>query len=108
MTVSPVAPCRTAPRRSAVSKGGKPEPTLPIACPTVCPVLSPPGRRNLEELAVRSDMAKVIVERPRLRGWAWNKPKGYQRRQRRSLAEGLPVREGIQARWQNHIKEFNE
>ena len=31
---------------------------------------------------MRADMAKVIVERPRLKGWAWNKPKGYQRQLR--------------------------
>jgi hypothetical protein len=32
---------------------------------------------------MRADMAKVIVERPRKKGCAWNKPKGYQRKLRR-------------------------
>src|SRR6266536_5431986 len=53
-------------------------------------------------------MAKVIVERPRLCGYAWNKPKGYRRQLRRLDGEGLPVREGIKARWQNQTKSLNE
>jgi hypothetical protein len=57
---------------------------------------------------MRADMAKVIVERPRKKGHAWNKPKGYQRRQRRYGEDGPPCREGIQDRWQGHTKELNE
>jgi hypothetical protein len=57
---------------------------------------------------MRSDMAKVIVERPRLAGHAWNKPKGYRRRLRRLLDDGPPVREGIKVPWQGHTKELNE
>ena len=57
---------------------------------------------------MRSDMAKVIVERPRKRRWAWNKPKGLQRRLNRLLGEGPPIREGMKARWQKHTKIFNE
>src|SRR5919202_1057601 len=57
---------------------------------------------------MRSDMAKVIVERPRLRGHAWNKPKGYHRKLHRLRGEGLPVREGMKARWQGGTKMLNE
>ncbi len=57
---------------------------------------------------MRSDMAKVIVERPRKRGWAWNKPKGYQRRLNRLLDDAPPIREGIKDRWQDHTKILNE
>lgn len=57
---------------------------------------------------MRADMAKVIVERPRKKGFAWNKPKGYQRRMRRYGDDGPPAREGIQACWQNHTKCLNE
>jgi hypothetical protein len=57
---------------------------------------------------MRADMAKVIVERPRRRGYAWNKPKGYQRRLRRLRDDGPPLREGIKTRWQGHTKDFNE
>jgi hypothetical protein len=57
---------------------------------------------------MRSDMAKVIVERPRHRGSAWKKPKGYQRRLRRYGEDGPPAREGIKARWENGGKYLNE
>lgn len=57
---------------------------------------------------MRSDMAKVIVERPRKKGWASHKPKGYQRRLRRYGEDGPPQREGIQARWQGRTKYLNE
>lgn len=57
---------------------------------------------------MRSDMAKVIVERPRKKGWAWNKPKGEQRRLRGYGDEGPPAREGIQRRWQGRTKTLNE
>ncbi len=57
---------------------------------------------------MRADMAKVIVERPRKKGFAWNKPKGYQRRLRRYGDDGPPAREGIKLRWQGHTKWLNE
>jgi hypothetical protein len=57
---------------------------------------------------MRSDMAKVIVERPRIRGWAWKKAKGYRRRLRRLWDEGAPVREGIKAPWRERTKILNE
>ena len=57
---------------------------------------------------MRADMAKVIVERSRRKGWAWNKPKGYQRRLRRYGEDGPPSREGIKACWQSHTKDLNE
>lgn len=57
---------------------------------------------------MRADMAKVIVERPRKKGCAWNKPKGYRRRLRRYGDDGPPAREGIQACWQGHTKYLNE
>jgi len=57
---------------------------------------------------VRSDMAKVIVERPRKKAWAWNKPKGYRRRLCRYGEDGPPGREGIKACWQGRTKELNE
>src|ERR1041385_933184 len=60
------------------------------------------------EIGVRADMAKVIVERPRKKGWAWNKPKGYQRRLRSFGSDGPPRREGIKSRWRNNTKYLNE
>src|SRR5262245_17922109 len=57
---------------------------------------------------MRADMAKVIVERPRKKGCAWTKPKGYQRRLRRYGEDGPPGREGIRACWQDHTKYLNE
>src|ERR1043166_772775 len=57
---------------------------------------------------MRADMSKVIVERPRYKGWAWNKPKGYARKLRRYGEDGPPGREGIKARWQSHSKSLNE
>jgi hypothetical protein len=56
---------------------------------------------------MRADMAKVIVERPRLKGWAWKKPKGYARQLRRYDQDGPPRREGIKQRW-NRTKALNE
>jgi hypothetical protein len=55
---------------------------------------------------MREDMAKVIVERPRL-GGAGPKPKGYRRRLRRYGEDGPPGREGIRARWPDR-KGLNE
>src|SRR5262245_8425892 len=57
---------------------------------------------------MRADMAKVIVERPRKKGCAWTKPKGYQRRLRRYGDDGPPGREGIKACWQGGTKYLNE
>jgi hypothetical protein len=57
---------------------------------------------------MRSDMAKVIVERPRKKGRSWHKPKGYLRRLRRYGEDGPPAREGIQACWQGRTKYLNE
>ena len=57
---------------------------------------------------MRADMAKVIVERPRGKGWAWNKPKGYRRRLGRYGQDGPPNHEGIKARWHGRTKDLNE
>src|SRR5947209_9139325 len=57
---------------------------------------------------MRADMAKVIVERPRKKGRAGKRPKGYQRRLRRYGEDGPPSREGIKARWQGGTRELNE
>lgn len=57
---------------------------------------------------MRPDMAKVIVERPRKKGCAWNKPKGYQRHLHSYGEDGPPRREGIKTRWQGHTKYLNE
>jgi hypothetical protein len=57
---------------------------------------------------MRADMAKVIVERPRIKGWAGNKPKGYRRRLRRYGEDGPPTREGIRACWRGGTKILNE
>jgi hypothetical protein len=57
---------------------------------------------------MRSDMAKVIVERPRKTSCAWHKPKGYRRRLQQHGEDGPPTREGIKACWQGGPKYFNE
>src|SRR5438093_916993 len=57
-------------------------------------------RGSRQGSVMRADMAKVIVERPRKKGRAWNKPKGYPRRLRQFGEDGPPCREGIKARWQ--------
>ena len=57
---------------------------------------------------MRADMAKVIVERPRKKGCAWNKPKGALRRLQRYDEDGPPVREGIKACWGAGTKYLNE
>lgn len=53
-------------------------------------------------------MAKVIVERPRVKSWVGRKPKGRQRRLMSYGEDGPPAREGIRARWQGHTNRFNE
>jgi hypothetical protein len=58
---------------------------------------------------MRADMAKVIVERPRHRGWSGKTPKGYRKKWRRLLAgEKPPIREGIKAPWSGGQKGLNE
>src|ERR1700752_2933058 len=57
---------------------------------------------------MRADMAKVIVERPRLKGWAWSKPKGYLRQLRQYGEDGPPQREGIKRCWKSGTKGLNE
>jgi hypothetical protein len=56
---------------------------------------------------MRADMAKVIVERPRKKGGAWRKPKGYQRRLSR-YGDDPPGREGIRGCWAGGRKMLNE
>src|SRR5262245_57603479 len=56
---------------------------------------------------MREDMAKVIVERPRHKGWAWARPKGYKRRLTRYGGDA-PTREGIKQPWMNGKKFLNE
>jgi hypothetical protein len=57
---------------------------------------------------MRADMAKVIVERPRRKGWSSSKPKGCRRRLQRCGEDGPPGREGIKTRWQGGTKCLNE
>jgi hypothetical protein len=57
---------------------------------------------------MRHDMAKVIVERPRLGMRTRGAAKGYHRALRRMADEGLPVREGIKRRHNGGTKFFNE
>jgi hypothetical protein len=57
---------------------------------------------------MRADMAKVIVERPRIQGRACRKPKGYARRLLRYGEDGPPMREGIKACWGHGTKFLNE
>jgi hypothetical protein len=57
---------------------------------------------------MRADMSKVIVERPRKKGRAWNRPKGALRRMRRYGEDGPPSREGIKVCWGDHTKWLNE
>jgi hypothetical protein len=56
---------------------------------------------------MRPDMAKVIVERPRVGSRAGSKRKGYDREQRRAGWEGRAGREGMRRR-SGHGKHFNE
>src|SRR5437762_2668741 len=57
---------------------------------------------------MREDMAKVIVERPRKRGCALNKPKSYAKQLYRIAAEDQPKRESIKRRWWAGEKYLNE
>jgi hypothetical protein len=56
---------------------------------------------------MRSDMAKVIVERPRRGSGAATKRKGYERELTKAGADNLPRREGMKRRG-GGTKEFNE
>jgi hypothetical protein len=56
---------------------------------------------------MRADMAKVIVERPRVGHATRGKPKGYRRKLGDPTTEGLPHREGIKRR-SGGTKSFNE
>jgi hypothetical protein len=57
---------------------------------------------------MRSDMAKVIVERPRFGSRIKGKPKGLRRRQQRLGHEGMPRREGMKRRCNGNCKSLNE
>ena len=57
---------------------------------------------------MRADMAKVIVERPRIKGRAWRKPKGYKKLLQNCGTDGSPHREGIKRCWQGGSKFLNE
>ncbi len=58
---------------------------------------------------MRADMAKVIVERPRLgHAWASASGKGRQRAAQRLGLENLPRREGIKRCHGSNLKSFNE
>jgi hypothetical protein len=59
---------------------------------------------------MRADMAKVLVERPRLGGGFRGPDKGYRQKVREAIAagDGGPVREGIKAPHRLYRKTFNE
>jgi len=56
---------------------------------------------------MRSDMDKVIVERPRLGGGA-RRPKGIRKRERLAMSDLAPSREGYRRRWTSGQKHLNE
>ncbi len=58
---------------------------------------------------MRADMAKVIVERPRLKAWT-HRPKGLKKRVARMIDRdgGTPVREGIMRNYGYNTKSLNE
>jgi hypothetical protein len=56
---------------------------------------------------VRSDMAKVLVERPR-GGRYGSIGKGYRKELQRTPVEEMRTREGIKARWRSDRKWFND
>ena len=57
---------------------------------------------------MRPDMAKVIVERPRVGSSMRGKSKGNRKSLQRLWHEGLPSHEGIKRRHQGHTKYLNE
>lgn len=56
---------------------------------------------------MRVDMAKVIVERPRKKGCAWKRPKGFSRQLQRHGLD-FKKREGIKRCWAGNTKYLNE
>ncbi len=58
--------------------------------------------------SMRSDMAKVIVERPRFGSRLRGTPKGYRRALQRLGEEGTPRREGMKRRHRGNTKMLNE
>lgn len=56
---------------------------------------------------MRADMAKVIVERPRHKGWTSKKPKGYARYLGKHEFD-FQKREGIKRCWRSGLKTLNE
>src|SRR5438093_12336260 len=72
---------------------------------------STPGRDILvleKGQGMRADMAKVIVERPRVGSRARGKPKGLRRREQQVGLENLPRCEGIRRRIKSGMKSLNE
>src|SRR5690242_3516917 len=63
---------------------------------------------RVERDAMRDDMDKVIVERPRLGRSRWNKAKGCRKRLQKGWPENLPRQEGIKRRSNGGTKAFNE
>src|SRR5262245_27860576 len=57
---------------------------------------------------MRSDMDKVIVERPRFRSRAPSRKKGYRKYLQRTGIDQLPVREPMLGRWHGMGKFLNE
>jgi hypothetical protein len=57
---------------------------------------------------MRADMAKVIVERPRIGSRGRGKPKGYRKALQKLSDDGPPSREGMRRRWQGQTKGLNE
>jgi hypothetical protein len=57
---------------------------------------------------MRADMAKVIVERPRVGSRFHGKPKGYRKSVPRLSEDGGPIREGMKRRCRGDFKSLNE
>lgn len=57
---------------------------------------------------MRSDMAKVLVERPRYASGAPSRKKGYRRSQQRTPQDELPKNESMLGRWHGMGKSLNE
>ncbi len=57
---------------------------------------------------MRSDMAKVIVERPRHGSRLSSKKKGYRKYLQKTQIDALPCREPMKGRWHGMDKFFNE
>jgi len=65
------------------------------------------GVGQIARVVVRADMAKVIVERPRLGGGV-RRPKGIRKRERLAMAGLMPGSEGMRRRWVGSQKMLNE